>query len=320
MILECLHPDDVAFLSAISSFPFEDFSASNDHELQVLLSVIPPPSASPVANDEPLAKRLRREDSTTDTFLVSKRSLLTMPSLKENPENSIHTIEPKSMVRPSPKARDVPMETLSSPARKRTSSSESCSSSSGEPTSFCGLAAGTNGEHRIRIKFDSFGRLPENEQHYGKNGCVIPDGLNGTHDMYEQQWRFEVVHNAPQTAPNNKEGIKTVVPITWRIFSLATGLKAELTETPQQAFVRETSGRTVCNKVVKMALEARAKELEDRFEAHASELDLIKRNNTMNCIRILRPRLCTVGLLFFGLLHDTVQIECAAMKKRGCAL
>jgi len=183
--------------------------------------------------------------------------------------------------------------------KSETGSKTDCSSSvSG---TFTGLAAGTNGENRLRIKFESFGKKPSNLQRYGKNGCFIPDGLRGTHEMYDQLWRFEVVYH--QDHP------KGAVRLIWRITNLASNLRVELMETPQQAARREESGRTICNKVVKMAMNARAQELEHLFMTKSALMNQAERASLENSIRVLRPKLFTVGLLFFGLLHDAVQIH-----------
>jgi hypothetical protein len=152
------------------------------------------------------------------------------------------------------------------------------------------------GETRLRIGFSSYGRTGLQVQHYGKSGCIIPDGLCGTHEMYDQPWRFEVSHEMQSES--------SLVLITWTITNMASGAVTCMRETPQQATLREFSGRTICNKVVKMALTSRAKELEASL---ATLSEGSKRQAVENAVKVLRPKLCTVGLLFFGLLHDSVQ-------------
>jgi len=78
-----------------------------------------------------------------------------------------------------------------------------------------------------------------------------------------------------------------------------------VTETLQDAMVRETCGRTICNTVLKNALEIRAVELENSPELY--DENPTKSANVQNLIKVLRPKRCTVGLLFFGLLHEVVQ-------------
>ena len=54
----------------------------------------------------------------------------------------------------------------------------------------------------------------------------------------------------------------------------------------------------------KLALDSRAKELEKSLDGIE---DSTRRQQIEDAARTLRPKLCTVGLLFFGLLHESVQ-------------
>jgi len=153
-----------------------------------------------------------------------------------------------------------------------------------------------NGESRLRINFLNYGRAGPMRQRFGRGKCCVPDGLSGTHEMYEQNWKFEIIHHF--------EGNTTV--ITWKVTNLASGTVTQVKETPKQAALREMSGRTICNKVVKSALESRSQELERSLADGTSE-NQSRKASTRNLVAILRPKLCTVGLLFFGLLHESVQ-------------
>lgn len=157
---------------------------------------------------------------------------------------------------------------------------------------------GTSGENRLRVNFICHGVFGPRPQRFGTSGCCIPNGLKGEHCMYEQSWRFEVLYDAGSARDGE------AIQITWRITNLKSRLVVEQRETPQQAKLREYSGRTICNKVVKTALTARAEELEN---VALLEQEGFVKDAILNSIRALRPRLCTVGLLFFGLLHEAVQ-------------
>jgi len=163
---------------------------------------------------------------------------------------------------------------------------------------------GLGGQKRLVIAFSSFGKLSKDSppEHFGKNDLVIPDGLCGTHTMYSQEWRFEIEHHH---ASDDGGG----VVITWRITNLSTGNQVSMTESPEQAQLRRLKGKTICNIVVKRALEQRAVELEqvlDRLKASESS-NALQCANLETMIRKLRPKQCTEGLLFFGLRHDCVQ-------------
>jgi len=152
------------------------------------------------------------------------------------------------------------------------------------------------GESRLNIKFISLGEVGDAPQRFGKNNCGIPHNLSGTHEMYDQPWKFEVYHV--------NQG-KNIVLITWKITNLISMSVLAVTETPQDAMVRESCGRTICNMVLKTALDNRAKELEKSIHGFYNNPTRVA--NARNLIKVLRPKRCTVGLLFFGLLHESVQ-------------
>ena len=91
--------------------------------------------------------------------------------------------------------------------------------------------------------------------------------------------------------------------IEWNITNLTSGNKLSRIETPDEAYVRNNHGNTICNNVVKCAFEQRAKELEEFIEC--------VHNNTSNFmhrrLKQLRSKRCIIGLLFFGLQDKIVQ-------------
>jgi len=160
------------------------------------------------------------------------------------------------------------------------------------------------GENRLKIHFINFGRPGRVLQKFGKHGCGIPHGLCGSNQVYDQHWKFEVTHA--------EEGDSTL--ICWKITNLASGTVTQVTETPQEAAMRENSGRTICNIVLKQAFESRAQELEQTLVELAD--NPARLSNVQNLIKALRPKRCTVGLLFFGLLHEVVQARLEEMIER----
>lgn len=155
--------------------------------------------------------------------------------------------------------------------------------------------ASIHGETRLNIKFLSTGEIGALPQKFGKNNCYIPHNLSGTHQMYDQRWQFEVSHE-PQNG---------MVLIRWTIHNLSSGKTTSAVETVQDALNRESCGRTICNNVLKRALETRAQELEETLAT--SPPTNPRASNMRATIKALRPKRCTVGLLFFGLLHEQIQ-------------
>jgi hypothetical protein len=151
------------------------------------------------------------------------------------------------------------------------------------------------GENRLKITFMSLGTAGETPQHFGTKGYIIPDGLSGTHQVYHQRWRFDIRH----------EKVDDTVVVSWGVTNLASGTTCQRTETPREARVRETSGHTICNQLLRQALKSRAAELELMLSSLRD--NPTKFSNTESLIKALRPKSCILGLLFFGLLHDTVQ-------------
>ena len=160
------------------------------------------------------------------------------------------------------------------------------------------------GESRLKIQFISWGEIGRYPQRFGRGGCWIPHGLKGTNEMYDQAWRFEIYHESDRILAEATES--SVVPVTYKIINMTSRTVVSLTETPQQALVRDHSGRTITNRVLRMALDQRATEIEASLPALEAE-STSKFNHVSNLARLLRPKRCTVGLLFFGLLHEQVQ-------------
>jgi len=122
--------------------------------------------------------------------------------------------------------------------------------------------------------------------------------------VYDQHWKFRVT--------NIEEGDFAL--IWWRITNTTSGTVTQAIETPQEAVVRANSGRTICNVVLKQAFESRAQELEQILLE--LEDNPIRFSKVQNSIKALRPKRCTVGLLFFGLLHEVVQAKLEEMIER----
>jgi len=164
------------------------------------------------------------------------------------------------------------------------------------------------GEHRLKIRFESLGDLGQIPQTFGRSDRYIPDGLRGTHEVYQERWRFEVRHHVKHFRTS----------VEWIAENLTSGLRVSKKETLEESIVRETQGRTICNRVLREALEGRAKEL----EAQLAELDerSIRTATLRDKIKALRPTRCLVGLLFFGLQHKQVQDRMEAQAKERLAL
>jgi hypothetical protein len=119
--------------------------------------------------------------------------------------------------------------------------------------------------------------------------------------MYEQKWRFEIRHIL-------QPDMRTVL-IEWSIHNLTSGKSTIATETVQDALNRDSCGRTICNNVLKKALDARAAEIEESLKDMQDNVPRV--SNMRNLVKVLRPKRCTVGLLFFGLLHEQIQVNMA---------
>jgi hypothetical protein len=168
------------------------------------------------------------------------------------------------------------------------------------------------GENRLKIKFQNLGHLGEVPQHFGKKRAMIPDGVVGTHEVYGQRWKWEIRHLHKTSSElsdddkmNNSNNNNFLTTVQWTIINLSSGTKIVRVETPHEAFLREFKGQTICNQLLRDALNVRANELEQDLERFKDKP--VKVANIKSCLRSLRPKKCIMGLLFFGLLHQCVQ-------------
>jgi hypothetical protein len=156
---------------------------------------------------------------------------------------------------------------------------------------------GLGGERRLSIAFTSYGQPTVPAQTFGKYGWKIPDGLAGSHTMYAQRWSYEITHGK----------CLGYTVLTWRITNLTSNTVVTMTETPQQATMRQQKGNTICNIVLRKALDKRAEELELVIQSGTKNETQIA--NLRSLIKELQPKQCTEGLLFFGLRHECVQLR-----------
>ena len=158
-----------------------------------------------------------------------------------------------------------------------------------------------NGERRLIINFDSYGEKTPNLQTCGKNGnIVIPHGIVGSHTAYSENWKFEIYYTSLTAAPD----ALGCIPLMWKITNLTTNISHTRTETPTEAKMRMSKGRTISNRVFREALEHRAKELEREL---AREIHDCRIANLQSRIARLRPRKFSEGSLIFGLQHRIIQ-------------
>lgn len=189
-----------------------------------------------------------------------------------------------------------------------------------------------NGDKRLVIKFDNFGRLGRKPQRFGKNNrtIFIPNGLCGSHRMYGEPWRFEIFFEESelQIEDNKDDDPTSCICIAWRITNLNSNRRHTYKESKHEAIIRTKRGRTVSSKLFRSALEHRAKDLEKELELwtkHQQEFlkttvepsSLQEQNqrdnieirlmNLRSKIRSLRPVRFSEGTLVFGLQHPIVQ-------------
>jgi len=158
---------------------------------------------------------------------------------------------------------------------------------------------GLGGERRLNIHFINTGILEEPVQTFGKYKLLIRDGLCGTHTMYAQPWRFEINHHSGGDAAGE-------IRLRWTVTNLASGHRMSFLETSEQAHERQVKGNTICNVVVREALNQRAGELEEEMRT-LEPSNTTRIANIRSLIKELRPKQCTEGLLFFGLRHQAAQ-------------
>jgi hypothetical protein len=164
-------------------------------------------------------------------------------------------------------------------------------------TSISSAQGGLGGERRLSIAFTSYGEPTHPAQTFGKYGWKIPDGLAGSHTMYAQRWSYAITHGK----------CLGYTVLTWRITNLTSNTVVTMTETPQQATMRQQKGNTICNIVLRRALDKRAEELDLVIQSGTKNETQIA--NLRSLIKELQPKQCTEGLLFFGLRHECVQLR-----------
>lgn len=205
---------------------------------------------------------------------------------------------PRSMVSQAASrsgSRSIPYRTqINQERKKRAPSSNRSRDEVTRKKSHC-LHSPMAGESRLRISFVGNGTPGEAPQYFGTKGYIIPTGLAGTHRVYQQRWRFDTKHVK----------IDDVICVSWSIGNLSSGTISQRTETPSEARMRQTSGNTICNCLLRHALKSRAAELEATLDSLRDNLTEFLKTEKM--INALKPKSCIQGLLFFGLLHDTVQ-------------
>jgi len=182
-------------------------------------------------------------------------------------------------------------------------SSSAASSRTGSPTSST-LPPDHHGESRLKICFHDYGVIdPTQKIQYvrfrGRKDAIIPNGVRGSTEIYHEPWTFEMNYSQPQSYSRPV--------IEWSITNMNSGTKTTRLETEIEAINREVHAKTICNKVLKMALDSRASELEMELAQLSPKTQPTKVMNLEGKIRALKPNRLLVGPLFFGLQHRTLQ-------------
>jgi len=103
----------------------------------------------------------------------------------------------------------------------------------------------------VKITFLNRGEIAMCRLRYRKT-LLIPNGLCGTHKMFRGYWKFEINY---RDLPAGS--------IEWSIVDLESEDRTSHLESVNEIQARESNGRTVCNRIVKKALNKRCKRLED---------------------------------------------------------
>jgi hypothetical protein len=258
------------------------------------------PSAVYSSNPPSSSSQLAPGGFSQDGTLRSSRVMVPQPGQIAQYKATASSYRVPTMYQAAPVAA-LPIINQRIPASQAASSSSSQSYRSPSrkrvPKEEVDAPGGLGGERRLSITFTSLGKVETPKQHFGKHGWIIPDGLAGTHTMYSQDWKFQIVHK-------DMMGVRV---ISWIIISGSSGTTTIVTETPEQAMIRQTKGNTICNQVLRQALEQRAIELEKVVAR--GEKSIVQIANIKSLIKELRPKQCTEGLLFFGLRHACVQLR-----------
>jgi hypothetical protein len=253
--------------------------------------------------------------STNAQLNLAYQTALLLAHLQQQAASEANTaLSAPSMLAPTPiqtkpvminRKRSSPIESSSSnssPKNMRmtassiTSDSEDSSSDRGSDKKSGSL----RGERRLVIAFDSLGSRGKYPQTFGKSGALIPDGVCGAHTVYNERWKFEITHGKDVFVVDKIQ----CVCVTWKVTNLMTSAVTSVTETRDEAIIRNTQGQTISNRVFREALEARAKDLERRAKEETNSKRLAQ---VEALIRSLRPKRFSEGPLIFGLQHKSVQ-------------
>jgi hypothetical protein len=162
-----------------------------------------------------------------------------------------------------------------------------------------------NGEQRLMINFESYGRITEHPQKMGRKDGFIPDGVSGSFSMYGEYWGFEVRHEKLVLCDDHQER----VCVRWTVTNKSSGHVHTAVETPSDATKREMRGVSICNKVFVHAMEIRAQDYEALIEKERASgaPNMLKVSNYRSRAQCLRPSRFSEGPLLFGLRHRAVQ-------------
>jgi hypothetical protein len=257
------------------------------------------------SHQQPLFAPVSSGQSKPVTFVVPSNYIAT-PVTYQMPTWQQPVLRPAHF--PAPPSQEIPLapvkinkkRPLVQRSSEKSSATDDDAPSEKKQNDLSEPSPGLVGERRLVISFEHFGTVTDNPQTFGKNGVLIPDGLRGTHKVYNEYWRFEIVHESEIIDP---DGLKCK-PITWKVTNLNNNVTHSLTETPSEAISRACLGRTITNKVFREALEYRAAELEVALNRETSEF---RRANLQALIKLLRPKRFSIGPLVFGLQHKIVQ-------------
>jgi len=163
------------------------------------------------------------------------------------------------------------------------------------------------GHRRLAIQFTCIGNLGKYPQTCGNgNQVLIPECLSGFHTAYHQRWKFEVSQSSHMFEKNGKK----CICLKWTITNIANQTTHSTVETPKQAYIRMSHGRTIASKVFRNAMLAEAEDMEQSL---VGETDECRISNVASLIKALRPKTFSEGLLVFGLQHECVQEKMSQM-------
>ena len=149
------------------------------------------------------------------------------------------------------------------------------------------------------IKFETFGEIGKIPQFFKHQTVryLIPDGLSGSHYLFSQPWRFQLNHGNPNNG---------IVCITWKLTNLQARQSYEITETPEDARIRQIRGRTIANRILRLALKGRIDQLTIKL---LKETNRVRKSNLKTLIRIMQVKRVTEGNMAFGLYHNVLPVE-----------